>query len=191
MAPCSKLQALVYDILPLEEGAGKPAMLGESSYPPPPPILRKTNRTEVVPSASGPVLQTPSTGLRHPSFGGRCRKAGDARRESSYPPPPPPHPQENKQDGGGPLTKWPRAPNSKHWFTTSFLWRKVPESDAQREPPPPPPPHILRKTNRTEVVPSVSDSVLIRNAAHLLAYLLHARRGLCGNVLSSRYPFSL
>ena len=22
-------------------------------------------------------------------------------------------------------------PNSKHWFTTSFLWRKVPESDAR------------------------------------------------------------
>ena len=24
------------------------------------------------------------------------------------------------------------APDSKHWFTTSFLWRKVPESDARR-----------------------------------------------------------
>ena len=23
------------------------------------------------------------------------------------------------------------GPNSKHWFTTSFLWRKVPESDAR------------------------------------------------------------
>ena len=25
------------------------------------------------------------------------------------------------------------SPNSKHWFTTFFLWRKVPESDARSE----------------------------------------------------------
>ena len=51
---CVKLQALVYDILPstLEEGAGKRCW-------------------------SVGLCQTPSTGLRHPSFnfGGRCRKA--------------------------------------------------------------------------------------------------------------------
>ena len=88
-------QALVYAILPLEEGAGKRCSECAPTPPPhthihtpPSPILGKTNRTEVVPSASGPVLQTPSTGLRHPSFGGRCRKA--MLGESSYPPPPPP-----------------------------------------------------------------------------------------------------
>ena len=27
------------------------------------------------------------------------------------------------------------AANSEHWFTTSFLWRKVPEGDARIVPP--------------------------------------------------------
>ena len=27
-------------------------------------------------------------------------------------------------------------PNTKHWFTTSFFWRKVPESGARSVPPP-------------------------------------------------------
>ena len=126
-------QALIYTILPLEEGAGKRCSECAPNPPPPPPppphthtqpspILGKTNRTEVVPSASGPVLQTPSTGLRHPSFGGRCRKA--MLGESSYPP----------------------APTA-----------------------------ILRKTNRTEVVPSASDSVLIRNVATFLSFARETR----------------
>ena len=46
------------------------------------------------------LIQTPSTGLRHPSFAGKCRKAM--------------------------LGVWYTDPNSKHWFTTSFLWRRVP-----------------------------------------------------------------
>ena len=32
------------------------------------------------------------------------------------------------------LASYPET-NSKHWFTTSFLWRRVPESDARSVPP--------------------------------------------------------
>ena len=152
-----KLQALVYDILPLEEGAGKRC----SECGPHGPFtfyanskhwfttsflwrkVPESGARSVDHTARSPSTQTPSTGLRHPSFGGRCRKAvlgvwttrpvhllrklqalvydilpleeGAGKRCSECGP-------------HGPFTFYA---NSKHWFTTSFLWRKVPESGAR------------------------------------------------------------
>ena len=75
--------------------------------------------------------QTPSTGLRHPSFEGRCRKAVlgvwstpklQALVYDILP---------LKEGAGKRCSECGLPLNSKHWFTTSFLWRMVPESDTR------------------------------------------------------------
>jgi len=77
------------------------------------------------------MAQTPGTGLRHPSFGGRCRKAvlgvwGWLKLQALvYDILPLEEGAEKRCSECG------DGSNSRHCFTTSFLWRKVPKSAAR------------------------------------------------------------
>ena len=136
-----KLQALVYILLSLEEGAGK--WCSEcGTYCPNSKhwfttsffLWRKVPESDA--RSVVRIAQTPSTGLRHPSFfGGRCRKAMlgvwyvlPRLQALVY------DILLSLEEGAGKRCSecGTYCSNSKHWFTTSFfLWRKVPESDAR------------------------------------------------------------
>ena len=111
-----------------------------------------------------PQTQTPSTGLRHPSFNRKVPES-DARSAPQTPTPNPtptsfllrpPHPipplgkllSFHLEEGAGKrISECASNPNSKQWFTTSFL-----QCDARSAQPPPPPlllppsthPHLIQ-----------------------------------------------
>ena len=78
-----------------------------------------------------PSGQTRRIGLRHPSSGGRCRKVmlgvcHLGKLQALV------YDILHLEEGAGKrCSECAIWADSKRWFTTSFLWRKVPESDAR------------------------------------------------------------